>query len=387
MLGPNGAGQVDAAARRVRPHRGGQRARSASAGASSTTASMPGSPRSSAGSAWCSRTIGSSRTSSVLDNVAFGVRATGLSKAARREAARAWVDRLRHRRRWPTAGRGGVSGGQAQRVALARALAGDPRGAAARRTARRARRRHPPRRPQPSCASTCTASRGRRCWSPTTRSTRSCSPTASWCSKRVGSRRRAAPSTSPGAPPPTTSPGCSGSTCCAATRARRHVVSLVGGGGRCTCRQPGVRGSVLVALRPSAISLHAARPEGSARNVWSGTVDGVEPIGDRVRVSVVGRAERRRRRDRGRRRRPGGCVRGSEVWLSAKATEPTSTPDDPAPTPHDARAHRPDPDPSRVGRRTLTRVTGGTDREGKALRSVGSVTRGRPRPGGRGRRS
>ncbi len=81
-----------------------------------------------------------------------------------------------------------------------------------------------------------------------------------------------------------------------------------------------VRGAVLVAVRPSAISLHGTRPEGSARNVWSGTVDGVEPIGDRVRISVVGA--------------PSVVVdvtpaavtdldltRGSEVWLAAKATE------------------------------------------------------------------
>ena len=81
-----------------------------------------------------------------------------------------------------------------------------------------------------------------------------------------------------------------------------------------------MHGAVLVAVRPSAISLHGTRPEGSARNVWSGTVDGVEPIGDRVRISVVGA--------------PSVVVdvtpaavtdldltRGSEVWLSAKATE------------------------------------------------------------------
>ena len=80
------------------------------------------------------------------------------------------------------------------------------------------------------------------------------------------------------------------------------------------------QGQVLVSVRPSAISLHASEPEGSARNVWRGVVDGVEPIGDRVRLTVSGAptvivdvtpaavAEL-------------GLARGTEVWLSAKATE------------------------------------------------------------------
>jgi molybdate transport system ATP-binding protein len=79
-------------------------------------------------------------------------------------------------------------------------------------------------------------------------------------------------------------------------------------------------GAVLVAVRPSAISLHAERPEGSARNVWSGVVDGVEPIGDRVRLTVGGEPTVIVDVT------PGavadlGLARGTEVWLSAKATE------------------------------------------------------------------
>ncbi|ABK53810.1 ABC transporter related protein [Acidothermus cellulolyticus 11B] len=61
----------------------------------------------------------------VLDNVAFGLRAHGVRKAAARRRAQQLLDRfgvgaLAHRR--PTE----ISGGQAQRVALARALAVDP---------------------------------------------------------------------------------------------------------------------------------------------------------------------------------------------------------------------------------------------------------------------
>jgi len=62
---------------------------------------------------------------SVLENVAFGPRSAGQSRAASRQAARRWLDEveagdLADKRP------GELSGGQAQRVAIARALAADP---------------------------------------------------------------------------------------------------------------------------------------------------------------------------------------------------------------------------------------------------------------------
>jgi molybdate transport system ATP-binding protein len=48
------------------------------------------------------------------------------------------------------------------------------------------------------------------------------------------------------------------------------------------------RGPVHAAFRPAAVSLFTARPEGSPRNVWAGTVVGLEPHGDGVRVQVGG---------------------------------------------------------------------------------------------------
>ncbi len=63
---------------------------------------------------------------SVLDNVAFGLAARGVGRAARAAAARTWLERLgiaQLERARPRA----LSGGERQRVALARALAWQPR--------------------------------------------------------------------------------------------------------------------------------------------------------------------------------------------------------------------------------------------------------------------
>ncbi|WP_116115471.1 ABC transporter ATP-binding protein [Austwickia chelonae] len=62
----------------------------------------------------------------ILDNVAFGLRATGTRRRAARTIAHTHLDNvgcaeLAHRRTWQ------ISGGQAQRIALARALATEPR--------------------------------------------------------------------------------------------------------------------------------------------------------------------------------------------------------------------------------------------------------------------
>ena len=84
---------------------------------------------------------------------------------------------------------------------------------------------------------------------------------------------------------------------------------------------------LLVAIRPSAVVLHTSRPEHtSARNIWPGTINGLEQLADRVRVKVVGA--------------PGVLVdvtpeavadlrlaEGRSVWLSVKATEVDVYPD------------------------------------------------------------
>jgi molybdate transport system ATP-binding protein len=84
---------------------------------------------------------------------------------------------------------------------------------------------------------------------------------------------------------------------------------------------------VLVGLRPSAITIHTARPtHASPRNVWKGTVVALELLADRVRVQVDAT--------------PPALVDistaavadlalrpGTGVWLSAKATETEAYPD------------------------------------------------------------
>ena len=45
-------------------------------------------------------------------------------------------------------------------------------------------------------------------------------------------------------------------------------------------------GAVIATIRPSAVALHRRRPEGSPRNVWSTTVDGVDVADGRVRVRL-----------------------------------------------------------------------------------------------------
>ncbi|MDT4937414.1 MAG: molybdate transport system ATP-binding protein [Pseudonocardiales bacterium] len=90
---------------------------------------------------------------------------------------------------------------------------------------------------------------------------------------------------------------------------------------------PGPADRVLVAIRPSAIALHTSPPtHASPRNIWPGTVAGLELLTDRVRVQITGT--------------PPALVditpdavadlhltEGTPVWLTAKATEVDSYPD------------------------------------------------------------
>lgn len=60
----------------------------------------------------------------------------------------------------------------------------------------------------------------------------------------------------------------------------------VDGGGVLQISQRSLEGQVLAVLRPEAITLHLTQPQGSARNVWRGTIRALTPMHDRIRVSI-----------------------------------------------------------------------------------------------------
>ncbi len=253
---------------------------------------------------------------SVLDNVAFGPRSAGRSRQQSRTDAATWIERL-HLGALVDRTPPQLSGGQAQRVALARSLAGDPAAllldeplsaldAGARLDVRTELREHLAQFAGPTLLVT---------HDPID---------ALVLADRIVVLEDGA----------ITQQGLALDV--ARRPATQYVAKLLGlnllrgragdgdvvldGGGTLHVPDRTVSGAVLLAVRPSAIALHVQRPEGSARNVWHGVVDGVESIGDRVRVTVSGA--------------PTVMVditaaavadlhvaRGSSVWLSAKATE------------------------------------------------------------------
>ena len=96
------------------------------------------------------------------------------------------------------------------------------------------------------------------------------------------------------------------------------TVTLDGGGSLVGAHH--ADGPVFVSFRPSAVTLHRARPDSSARNAWPVTVDAIEQQGDTVRVALSGQpdvavdvtplavAEL-------------GLEPGNRVWAALKATE------------------------------------------------------------------
>ena len=84
-------------------------------------------------------------------------------------------------------------------------------------------------------------------------------------------------------------------------------------------------GPVVAVVHPHSITLHASVPSGSARNVWTGAIESIEPIGDRVRVRVGGTVPLTAEVT------PAaladlGLVTGGPVWTSVKATDVTVAP-------------------------------------------------------------
>jgi molybdate transport system ATP-binding protein len=90
-------------------------------------------------------------------------------------------------------------------------------------------------------------------------------------------------------------------------------------GGVLTTAHP-TKGPVFLTFRPTAVSLHRSKPEGSPRNTWQAEVAGIEQHADTVRVRLTGTpdlladittaavAEL-------------DLIQGRRVWVSVKATE------------------------------------------------------------------
>ncbi|MBA3308502.1 MAG: ABC transporter ATP-binding protein [Nocardioidaceae bacterium] len=223
---------------------------------------------------------------SALENVAFGLRARGVNRRTARQRADAWLRRVDlgdHTRSRPSA----LSGGQAQRVALARALVTDPRlllldeplaalDASTRLEVRSELRHHLTDYPGTTVLVTHdpldamvladrllvledghVVQEG----SPTEIAQH---PGTDYVARLVGVNLYRGTS-------------------------RGTTVELAAGG-TLTTAEPR-NGDILVAFPPAAVSLHRSQPHGSARNIWSVQVRGLEGRGTITRVQLAGQPD------------------------------------------------------------------------------------------------
>ena len=218
-----------------------------------------------------------------LENVAFGLRATGTSKAIARSTAARWLEEVGVA---DVSGRrpSQLSGGEAQRVALARALAVDPAVVlldeplasvdASARTDLRHLLRVELRRHSGAClvvthdpleaaalADQLVVLEGGRIVQQGPLAEVTARPRSPWVASMVGLNLLAGV-------------------------AEQAVVRL-DNGAVVAAATPG-RGPSFAAIRPNAISLHRHPPEGSPRNVWAGEVGELYLAGDRARVQILG---------------------------------------------------------------------------------------------------
>ncbi len=219
---------------------------------------------------------------SALENVAFGLRCRGAGRSTARREAGVWLERIGLADR-AAARAGDLSGGQAQRVALARALAGEPRLllldeplAALDATTRPAirndlRRRlddyggmrvlvtHDPMEAMALADRLLVLEAGRVSQSGTREELIS-RPRSPYVADLVGVNLFSGQARK--------------------TQVRVGDLDLV-------VPEAG-QGEVMVVIHPRAVALHRSRPDGTPRNVWRGTVEVVDPEGERARVRVTG---------------------------------------------------------------------------------------------------
>jgi molybdate transport system ATP-binding protein len=252
---------------------------------------------------------------SVIDNVAFGLRASTRSKREARTRAQEWLGRM-DLTAYATERPASLSGGQAQRVALARALAADPKLLLLDEplAAIDAMARAPLRRSLIAHLDSFEGSRivvthdpveavllgdrivvledGRVIQTGTTEELRR-RPRSDYVAELFGLNLWRGTS-------------------------REGIVTLDSGLELVVPEAPA--GDVLVSVSPRAVALHGVEPEGSPRNTWQGTVAAVEPDHDIVRVRLEGvvpvtalitmaaASEL-------------GLVEGARAWAAVKATE------------------------------------------------------------------
>ena len=222
---------------------------------------------------------------SALENVAFGLRSRGVSRADAHRRAAEWLARLGLAGQQDARPKA-LSGGQAQRVALARALVTDPSlllldeplaalDAGARAELRRELRRH-----LASFAGTCllvthdpleamtladrltVLEEGRITQTGTPDEVRA-HPRSHYVAELVGLNLFHG-------------------------HAIDGVIGLAGGEQLVAADDDHLGGEVFAAVHPRAVALYRERPQGSPRNVWPGKAEGLEVAGDRVRVRVGG---------------------------------------------------------------------------------------------------
>ncbi|SDK17321.1 ABC transporter permease [Streptomyces indicus] len=223
---------------------------------------------------------------SALANTAYGLRAQGMARGEARRTAQQWLDRLgvghlAHRKP------GQLSGGQAQRVALARALAPSPRlllldePLAALDQTTRAHVRHTLR--------THLAGFGGVCLIVTHDPVEAVSLADRVLVLEDGRTLQDAPPAEVSRHP--RSPWVArmlGRNALPGTVAEDGSLTLTDGG-RLVLADPAEKGTeALAIIAPEAVSLHRERPEGSPRNVWSGTVREITTVGSRMRILVGG---------------------------------------------------------------------------------------------------
>jgi molybdate transport system ATP-binding protein len=249
---------------------------------------------------------------SVLDNVAFGPRSAGMRRTAARSAAARWIalldlGALADRRP------GELSGGEAQRVALARTLAAEPDVllldeplAALDVTSRSDIRR--------ILRDQLGGFRGPRLLVTHEPSDAFLLADDLFVLEQGRITQSGAPDDIRRSPSTPYVAALAGTNLYVGS-AEDGVVALAEHPHAFTIADHSLSGDVLLAIHPTAVSLHLERPSGSPRNSWEAMVDLVEPLGDTVRVTLGGPVPI-----------AVDVTPAGPVWAAVKATEITAAP-------------------------------------------------------------